>query len=281
MGATIQAVLPRAGKLKDMWKVVSTLTRWRRHVETVRFFRTQQVPLWQIARIASAAYLLGMLAACASPEPVKVVVRISPPPPHVLTTITVRPTGVGSPTATPAPKCGLTELLPGQTISSSCSYTQTETEAAGPMLCRIQRASCAYKNMVVDRDPNIVFSQHKPPPLTDEDAMMHPAMLLPLTRLSDLVNAEWGGEVKLVVTAAYDSIMEHDLMQNDPERKYSLHFEGRSIDLVPYPADDAKMARLCALALTAGFDWIHNEVSHCHASINATSLCAICSGAAP
>jgi hypothetical protein len=281
-----------------MWKVVAIVTRPLRRVETVRhfaasssvcpptfqavhFFQTQLARLWQPAWIAIAACLLAVLTACASPKPAKVVVRISSPPAQALATSTASPAMGGPPTATPAPKCGLTELPPGQTISSGCSYTQTETQAAGPMLCRIERNSCAYKNMIVNRDPNIVFSQHKPPPLTDEDAMMHPAMLLPLTRLSDLVNAEWGGEVKLVVTAAYDSILEHDLMQNDPERKYSLHFEGRSIDLVPYPSDDAKMARLCALALTAGFDWIHNEVNHCHASINATSLCSVCSGTAP
>ncbi len=245
------------------------------------FFHTRFARLKQMVWLISAAYLLSMLTACASPKPVEVVVKISPPPPHALATATVPPIAAGPPTATPAPKCGLTELLAGQTISSSCSYTRTETEAAGPMVCRIQRDSCAYKNMVVDRDPNIVFSQHKPPPLTDEDAMMHPAMLLPLTRLSDLVKAEWGGEVDLVVTAAYDSILEHDLAQSDPERKYSLHFEGRSIDLVPYPADATKIARLCGLALTAGFDWVHNESDHCHASLSATSLCTVCSGAAP
>jgi hypothetical protein len=232
-------------------------------------------------RLVVLAGLAWLLAACAAPEPARVVVRILSPAPPLLATATRPAPAAGPPTATPAPKCGLIELWPGQTISSSCSYTQTETEAAGSMLCRIERDSCAYKYMIVNRDPNIVFSQHKPPPLTDEDAMMHPAMLLPLSRLAELVEAEWGGEVDLVVTAAYDSILEHDLTESDPAQKYSLHFEGRSIDLVPYPADAAKMARLCGLALTAGFDWIHNENDHCHASINAASLCTRCSGSAP
>ncbi|GEM_PF-2484882 len=224
---------------------------------------------------------LSVLSACAPSAKLEVAVKISPPPARPFATVTV-PRGLAGPaTATPAPKCGLTELLSGQTISASCSYTQTETEAAGPMVCRIQRDSCAYKNLITDRDPDIVFSQHKPPPLTNEDAMMHPAMLLPLTRLSALVRAEWGSDVKLMVTAAYDSILEHDPLQTDPTRKYSLHFEGRSIDLVTYPSDPAKFARLCALALTAGFDWVHNEADHCHASINSSSLCTICSGTAP
>ena len=225
--------------------------------------------------------LVLLLSACTPSTTLEVAVKISPPAARPFPTATVPLRSVGTATATPAPKCGVTELLSGQTISSSCSYTQTETEAAGPMICRIQRDSCAYKNLVTNRDPDIVFSQHKPPPLTDEDAMMHPAMLLPLTRLSALVKAEWGDDVQLMVTAAYDSIMEHDLMQADPERKYSLHFEGRSIDLVTYPIDPAKFARLCALALTAGFDWVHNEVDHCHASIDSSSLCTICSPTAP
>jgi hypothetical protein len=225
--------------------------------------------------------LLIVLSACTPSAQLEVDVKISPPPARPIATLTATPRPASPATATPAPKCGVTELLSGQAISSSCSYTQTETEAAGPMICRIQRDSCAYKYLVTDRDPDIVFSQHKPPPLTDEDAMMHPAMLLPLTRLSALVQAEWGSDVKLMVTAAYDSILEHDPLQTDPTRKYSLHFEGRSIDLVTYPNDPAKFPRLCALALTAGFDWVHNEVDHCHASIKSSSLCTICSPTAP
>ena len=149
------------------------------------------------------------------------------------------------------------------------------------MLCRIERNSCAYRNLVTNRDSNILFNTHKPAPLTDEDAMMHPAAVLPLSRLADRVNAQWGGEVKLLVTAAYDSILEHDPLQTDPDRKYSLHFEGRSLDLVTYPPDRDKLPRLCALALQAGFDWVHNEADHCHVSLKATSLCSVCSGNAP
>lgn len=247
---------------------------------------TQPVFLFRLLRLRPCriiwlAVLGFVLSACTPSTTLEVAVKISPPPAHPFATATVPPRSVGTATATPAPKCGVTELLSGQTISSSCSYTQTETQAAGPMICRIQRDSCAYKNLVTDRDPDIVFSQHKPPPLTDEDAMIHPAMLLPLTRLSALVRAEWGSDVKLMVTAAYDSILEHDPLQPDPTRKYSLHFEGRSIDLVTYPADPTKFARLCALALTAGFDWVHNEVDHCHASINSSSLCTICSPTVP
>ena len=225
------------------------------------------------------ALAIIVLGACAPPPPIEIVVRTNPrssaqPP-------TATPAGLGAPLPTPTPRCGLQALPPGQTVSASCSYTETETEAAGPMLCRIQRNSCAFRNLVVNRDSSILFGTHKPSPLTDEDATMHPAALLPLSRLANMVNAEWGSEVKLLVTAAYDSILEHDLLQTDPAKKYSLHFEGRSLDLVTYPPDRDKLPRLCALALQAGFDWVHNEADHCHVAINATSLCTVCSNVAP
>ena len=195
-----------------------------------------------------------------------------------------RPTVAPAPkaTVTPALGCQPPALSAGMHISASGSYTETEDSAAGPMVCRIQRDSCAFRRLVGNLDPEILFSRHKPPPYDAEDTLIHPAMLLPLTRLKELVKAEWGGQVKLLVTAAYDSsLQEHDLAQSDNSRKYSLHFEGRSIDLVTYPADSTRHARLCALARCAGFDWVNNEGDHCHASVQATSLCEQCSGATP
>jgi hypothetical protein len=179
---------------------------------------------------------------------------------------------------TPAPSCFPPTLAAGLRLSASGSFTQTETEAAGPMLCRIERNSCAFRRLVGNLDPSVLFHLHKPPPYDTEDMLMHPAMLLPLTRLKELVAAEWGSEVKLMVTAAYDSLLEHDLAQADSSRKYSLHFEGRSLDLVTYPVDPSRYARLCALAHCAGFDFVENERDHCHASIKALSLCSVCSG---
>lgn len=170
------------------------------------------------------------------------------------------------------------ELGWGQHISASGSYTETETAAAGPMACRIARDSCAYRRLIGNMDPEILFSRHKPPPYDVEDTLIHPAMLLPLTNLRDLVKTEWGGKTRVLVTAAYDSQGEHDLAQTDNSRKYALHFEGRSIDMVTYPVDQARYGKLCALAHCAGFDWVHNEGDHCHASIKAASLCLACSG---
>jgi len=173
------------------------------------------------------------------------------------------------------------EVAPGQHLSASGSFTETETQAAGPMLCQIQRDSCAFQQLVIDRDPNILFSESQPPPYGVEDRMMHPAMELPLARLAALVRSEWDGKVQLMVTAAYDSQFRHDLAEPSPQLRYSLHYEGRSIDLITLPADHSRNARLCALALHAGFDWVHNEIDHCHASMHANSLCTICSPLAP
>ncbi len=168
------------------------------------------------------------------------------------------------------------ELSIGQHISASGSYLENEDEAIGPMACRIERDSCAFGQLVTYRNPKILYSESEPPPFGAEDAMMHPAIVLPLATLADLVEREWAGEVQIMVTEAYDSLMEHDIAQTNLSRKYSQHFEGRSIDFVPWPPNLDQMARLCALAHHAGFDWVHNEENHCHASVNANSLCYTC-----
>lgn len=192
-------------------------------------------------------------------------------------TATVTPTPTPEPTPSPGDLCEPAFLGAGQTISASGSFTETETSAAGPMVCRIERGDCAYHKMVGQLDPTIVFKREEEPPYDSEDIMMHPGMLYPLSQLNALVRAEWGGQVQLRITDAYDSLLEHDLAQQDESRKYSLHFEGRSIDLTTWPIDLNRYARLCALAHCAGFSWVQNEGDHCHASINVDSLCGTCS----
>lgn len=225
--------------------------------------------------------MLAVSAACS---------EASPPPPPLPTLAQPSPTAevqvavVGTgPTTTPAPSGPAIpeEVLPGEHVSASGSLTETETQAAGPMLCQIQRDSCAFQHLIIDQDPNVVFSNAQPPPYGQENRMMHPAMQLPLARLAALVKSEWSGSVQLLVTAAYDSQFNHDLEEPVAQLRYSLHYEGRSIDLVPLPVNPARIARLCALALHAGYDWVHNEINHCHASIRATSLCTVCSALAP
>lgn len=186
-----------------------------------------------------------------------------------------------TPGASPAPFEFPEVLLLGEHLSRSGSYTQTETEAAGPMVCRIERSSCAFGQLVSDLDPAVLFSEGEEAPYGAEDRLMHPAMVLPLSNLAALVAETWGTGTQVMVTEAYDSLLDHHNFQPNRDLRYSLHFEGRSADVITWPPDESRNGRLCALALEAGFDWAHNEGDHCHASISAPSLCSLCSGAAP
>jgi hypothetical protein len=220
--------------------------------------------------------IIFLLAACAEPVATLPAITPAPTPTVVVRRPTATPFAASMPT--PASPCPLPDLLVGQHISASGSYTETETIAAGPMACRIDPDSCAYYHLVGNLEPSIVFKREEEPPYDEEDVLMHPDMLLPLTRLNKLVLAEWQGAFWLRITDAYDSRLEHDLSQTNGDQKISLHFEGRSIDLTTWPTDLNRYGRLCALAHCAGFAWVHQEGDHCHASIQAESLCLRCSG---
>ena len=204
-----------------------------------------------------------------------------PPDPTLIPTRTPLPWPTRLPTLTPLPTtaqlgdCPIPELQYDQHISASGSYTQTQTQAAGPIICQMSRR-CAKGYLAGNLNPAIVFKREEKPEYADEDIFVHPAMLKPLDNLVKLVEQEWGGQVQLRITDAYDSLLEHDLDQDDPDRKASLHFEGRAVDLTTWPIDLNLYPRLCVLAHCAGFDWVHNEGDHCHAAINAESLCYQC-----
>jgi hypothetical protein len=161
-------------------------------------------------------------------------------------------------------------------VAASGSYTETERTASTPMLCHLERDSCGYNQLLGILDPSIVYKREENPPYDTEDILVHPAMIPPLSRLNHLVQTEWGGKFKLRVTDAYDSLLEHDPPESEPITRYSLHYEGRAIDLTLWPVDQSQYGRLCALAHCAGFDWVLNEGTHCHASIRAESLCLEC-----
>lgn len=237
-------------------------------------------------------FLTFVLVACAN-----VRIDLSAPGPAVTPVIStpVPPTSTPFPTPTatsdlivsflPTPvvrevpvqqACPVPDLLAGQFISASGSYTQTEPLASGRMACQIARESCAYSRLVGIVDPTIVYKREEEPPFDSEDILIHPAMVGSLARLNELVQAEWGGIVQLRVSDAYDSRLDHDPPQTDQSRAYSLHYEGRAIDLTTIPIDRSKYGRLCALAHCAGFDWVLNERTHCHASIKTVSLCSQC-----
>ena len=237
-------------------------------------------------------FLMFVLLACANVRidlsaPVPAATPVIPTPVPPAATPLPTPTATADPIvaflSTPVVRevpvqqaCPLPELIAGQFISTSGSYTQTEPLASGRMTCQIERDSCAYSRLVGIVDPTIIYKQEEEPPFHSEDSLIHPAMVGPLARLNELVQVEWGGLVQLRVSDAYDSRLDHDPPQTDQSRAYSLHYEGRAIDLTTIPIDRSKYGRLCALAHCAGFDWVLNERTHCHASIKTVSLCLQC-----
>jgi hypothetical protein len=220
--------------------------------------------------------LLPSLAACTAAGAAAPATPVARPSPTRTPRVRLRTTPTPAVAPTPPSACALSALVPGQHISAGGSYTETERAAAGAMICRISRDSCAFHYLIGNLDPGVVFKRDDQPPYDEEDILMHPDLLLPLARLSQLVQEEWDGAVKLRITAAYDSLLEHDLAQTDPSRKTSLHFEGRSLDLTTWPIDTTRYGQLCSLAHCAGFDWVQDEGDHCHASLRAESLCARC-----
>jgi hypothetical protein len=225
----------------------------------------------------SVLVCLALLVGCAPVDPLGEPLgeRATTTPQVVVSIISQVPTQLISPSP-PVIQIGpspIYELGAGQHISADGNYRDTETEAAGPMVCQIQRNSSAFQQLVSDYDSRVLWNEGSGSEYNDENHLFHPDLLPPLNTLIDLVAHEWQGQTQIMITAAYDSEGKHDLAQLDQNNKYSLHFEGRSIDLIPWPPDLLKVARLCALTHQAGFDWVHNEEDHCHASVKAQSLC--------
>jgi len=242
----------------------------------------KSTPLYSLYRFGFA--LLSFIL----PANICIQINLSTPPiAMMIPTPTLQPTASPVPAITPIPTAPIVKLIPkpgcllpdlheGQHISAGGSYTETERSASTAMVCHLQRDSCGYNQLVGILDPTIVFKQEEASPYDTEDILMHPAMLTPLSRLNRLVQAEWGDAFQLRVTDTYDSLLEHDPPESEPRSRYSLHYDGRAIDLTTWPVDQSRYGRLCALAHCAGFDWVHHEGNHCHASIKAETLCDQC-----
>lgn len=112
----------------------------------------------------------------------------------------------------------------------------------------------------------------------DEDYLMDPAAALAVTRLAELVDAEWidpmSGEpaIRVRITESYDSLIEHS--------RQSTHYQGRGIDLTLSPIPAASLddriewyGRLSQLSVCAGFDYVLFENQwHVHASVAPTQV---------
>lgn len=241
---------------------------------------------WLVGLLAIAAAMLSCVKVDLSSPPAAVLVvlpaatAIPSPTPIVWPTLSPRSDPllfrVMTAGVQPPPICQFPDLPTEQHVSRDGDYDIRESLAVGRMECHVTRDSCAYNRLVGKLDPSIIYKKEESSPFDSEDLLVHPAMVQPLTRLNQLVQAEWGGTVQLRITDAYDSLLSHDPTDSNPATRYSLHYEGRAVDLTTLPVDYDRYPRLCALAICAGFDWVHNETTHCHASIKATSLCELC-----
>jgi hypothetical protein len=133
---------------------------------------------------------------------------------------------------------------------------RAEVEASGPIAGRIARGTPEFAELVQSEHPFIVFKDEEG---TGADRVMTPRLRARLHALAELTRARWPG-ITLRVTEAWDENGEHS--------KNSLHYEGRAADLTTSDIDSAKLPRLAALAVEAGFDWVYCEGStHVHASV--------------
>src|SRR5262245_538174 len=78
---------------------------------------------------------------------------VSTPTPIVWPTLRPRPTPPLLIIAGPKPACSIADLAIDQHLSAEGSYTETERLASTPMLCHIERISCAYRQLVGILDP--------------------------------------------------------------------------------------------------------------------------------
>jgi hypothetical protein len=120
----------------------------------------------------------------------------------------------------------------------------------------ITRNSGAFKMLVVCEDCPFIFKDEE---RNRSDRMMTPRLRRNLVQLSKLVSQTWP-KLELRVTEAWDDRREHG--------PGSVHYEGRAADITTSDQDPAKLGRLAALAVRAGFDWVFYEnASHVHVSV--------------
>lgn len=134
---------------------------------------------------------------------------------------------------------------------------EVEARVVGAADEPIARGSGGFKALVAcDDDCPFVFKDEE---RNRSDRMMTPRLRRSLLQLSKLVSQTWP-KVELRVTEAWDDRREHGAG--------SVHYEGRAADITTSDQDPAKLGRLAALAVRAGFDWVYYEnAAHVHVSV--------------
>lgn len=133
----------------------------------------------------------------------------------------------------------------------------SEEDAIGAVTMRISRRRSEFRRLMRNDSSDIVFKDEE---ATGADRLMTRRLSQRLARLAQLVEREWGKDIQLRVTDAWDEQGEHG-----PE---SAHYEGRAADLTLSDLDATKLGRLGYLAVQAGFDWVYFEDrAHLHVSV--------------
>ncbi|MFY8273209.1 hypothetical protein AAEU32_03660 [Pseudoalteromonas sp. SSDWG2] len=130
----------------------------------------------------------------------------------------------------------------------------SEAQASGAALMSVDQATLADVVNMCGASIAIKFEEGD-----CSDAKMTARAKDKIVTLANKVNDQWGGAVKLRITEAWDNNNEHS--------NYSLHYEGRAIDITTDDMDVIKYARLAGLAAEVGFDFVYLEGNHVHVSV--------------
>jgi len=151
-------------------------------------------------------------------------------------------------------QCIASEKIPNEFTNGQSWPSGGEAQNSGEALMSIDSAYLADVTNMCRIDLIIKFEEGD-----CSDSKMTKNAKFRVLDLANRVDKEWNGKVKLRITEAWDNNNEHG--------KFSLHYEGRAVDLTTSDLDLKKYSRLASLAAEVGFTWVYFEGNHVHASV--------------